>query len=221
MSDGSLALVLAGEPMQLLPDRALFWPARRTLSVADVHFGKDAAFRRAGLAIPHGALEADLARLHRLIEGTDADRLVVLGDFFHARPHPDEPLIERFGAWRRQHAALTVEVIRGNHDRHAGSALETHLRWREEPAPEPPFLLRHEPAATPGAYVLAGHLHPVFRLAGTAGDTARLPVFHVSSDVAVLPAFGEFTGGHPVCPRAGDRLYVTTGERVLGIPGFC
>lgn len=221
MSDGGIALTLAGEPLRLLPDRALHWPARRTLFIADVHFGKDAAFRRAGLAIPQGALEADLDRLHRLVDATGAERLVVLGDFFHARPHPREPTMERFAGWRRRHGALAIEVVRGNHDRHAGDALAAHLHWREEPAPEPPFLLCHEPAMVPGAQVLAGHLHPVFRLAGGAGDAARLPAFHLSPGLTVLPAFGEFTGGHPVRPRAGDRLFVTTGERVLGIPGFC
>jgi DNA ligase-associated metallophosphoesterase len=216
--DGSIRIDLAGEAVDLLPDRALYWPARRTLIVADVHLGKDAVFRRAGLAVPAGVLDTDLERLQKLIAASAAERLVVLGDLIHAAPQPHDPLLERMAEWRRQHSALAVEVIRGNHDRHAGDALDPYLHWRDEPAPDPPFLLCHEPRRVPGHHVLAGHLHPVFRLAG-GGDYARLPAFHVGRGVTVLPAFGTFTGGHPVRIRRGERLFVTTGERVLKLPG--
>jgi hypothetical protein len=83
--DGRSPLRSRGEQVLLHPDRALSWPARRTLVVADVHFGKDDAFRRAGIALPAGAARTDVARLARLLRRTRSERLVVLGDFFHAR----------------------------------------------------------------------------------------------------------------------------------------
>jgi hypothetical protein len=42
-----------------------------------------------------------------------------------------------------------------------------------------------------------------------------LPCFHFGANVAILPAFGEFTGTALVRPVAGDRVYVVAGERVL------
>jgi hypothetical protein len=36
----ALDLVLAGEPVRLLADRALYWPARRRLLLADLHLAR-------------------------------------------------------------------------------------------------------------------------------------------------------------------------------------
>ncbi len=69
----------------LLPQRAVFDPAERTLFVADVHFGKAAAFRALGAPVPKGTTADNLARLTALMEATGAARLVVLGDLLHAR----------------------------------------------------------------------------------------------------------------------------------------
>lgn len=206
----------AGESLWLLPGRALLWPRRRTLVMADPHFGKGGAFRRQGVPVPAGGTDSDLQRLSRLLDGTGAERLVVLGDFFHARPAADEPWLQRFAAWRRAHAAVTVTVVAGNHDRHAGGPDPAWaLDWHETPLPDPPFLFAHEPMESGGAeYVLAGHLHPVWTLAG-GGDRIRLPVFWFGAQSAVLPAFGEFTGGMAVRPEAGDRLYAAGDEAVV------
>ena len=43
---------LAGEAVELLPERALHWIRERTLFVADVHLGKAAAFRAGGVPVP-------------------------------------------------------------------------------------------------------------------------------------------------------------------------
>jgi hypothetical protein len=40
-----MEIVLAGETLRLLPDKALYWPRQQTLFIADAHFGKVAAFR--------------------------------------------------------------------------------------------------------------------------------------------------------------------------------
>lgn len=56
------------------------------------------------------------------------------------------------------------------------------------------------------------------RLAGPAHDRLRLPCFRVGAPVGVLPAFGAFTGGHPVRPAAGERLFVADGESVHELP---
>jgi uncharacterized protein len=43
---------LAGELLEMRADRTLYWPRRQTLVLADPHFGKTEAFRRAGLPVP-------------------------------------------------------------------------------------------------------------------------------------------------------------------------
>lgn len=213
-----LQVELAGEQVVLHADRALLWPSRRVAVVADVHFGKDDAFRRAGIALPAGAARTDVARLAALLVAHEVERLVVLGDFFHAAPHPDDAFFAEFAAFRAAHPALAIDVVVGNHDRHGGSALEELVTWHEHGLALGPFELRHEPDPVPGRYVLAGHLHPVTVITGFGGDRARLPVFWLRPQVGVLPAFGSLTGGARVLARPGDRLYAAAGRRVVEIP---
>ena len=92
MDDG-LALALAGEPMRLLADRALYWPARRRLLVADLHLGKADTFRAAGIALPSGGTALDLGRLATLARSTGATSAWILGDVLHGRSD--------LRAWRR------------------------------------------------------------------------------------------------------------------------
>jgi metallophosphoesterase superfamily enzyme len=73
------------------------------------------------------------------------------------------------------------------------------------------------PVPVPGRYVLAGHLHPAYRLAGRR-DAVRLPCFWFGAKVGVLPAFGDFTGARAISPAAGDRVFVVAGDRVIAVP---
>ncbi len=135
-----------GEHLQLCAERAVWWPVRQTLLIADPHFGKAAAFRAAGIPVPDGGTAADLARLTRLIERVGASRLVILGDLFHARSGRSIETMTAIGAWRRQHARLDIVLIRGNHDRLAGAPPD---EWRfacpGESWVEGLFRFAHEP----------------------------------------------------------------------------
>ena len=210
-------LDLAGEQVVLLAERALFWPARATLIVADLHLGKAATFRAAGIPIPRGSTTDDLARLDRALRRTGAESLVVLGDLFHARPGREAPgTLALLGGWRAAHPALDVLLVRGNHDLGAGDPpTELGVRCVDEPWDVAPFVLRHHPAPAEG-YVLAGHVHPTRRLAGHGGVRERLPAFIFGERLALLPAFGSFTGGGAVDADPEARVYVIADDEVLG-----
>lgn len=218
--------VIAGEPLRLLADRAVYWPRTRSLIVADVHLGKGAAFRRAGVAVPSGGTQADLARIDALIAHTQAQRLLVLGDLFHTHLSADEPAVAAIDAFRARHAALRIEAIRGNHDRGI-ERLPAHwnIVWHLGSRHEPPFVFAHEPAPDARGYVLSGHIHPVLKLRARH-DALRLPVFWFGAAAAddgqggigVLPSFGAFTGGHPVQPAAGDQVIAVTPDGLVALP---
>ena len=107
--------------MLLLPERALFWPRAGTLVVADLHWGKGATFRAAGIPIPVGTTSDDLARLDGALLRTGARRLVVLGDLFHARAgRIATHTLAELRRWRGAAPELEILLVRGNHDRHAG-----------------------------------------------------------------------------------------------------
>jgi uncharacterized protein len=65
--------------------------------------------------------------------------------------------------------------------------------------------------------VLAGHLHPCITV-GRGIDRLRLPCFHFGANVGVLPAFGVFTGMHPIDRAPGDRVFVVADNAVHELP---
>ncbi len=212
-------ILVANEALIPLPDRALLWPQARTLIVADVHLGKGAAFRRAGVPVPSGATTADLARLDRLIADHAPQRLLVLGDLFHARLSADEPAVAAIDDFRVRHAALQITAIRGNHDRYVEQLpAGWRIEWISNSLHEPPFVFAHEPQTDPRGFVLAGHIHPVLMLKSRR-DAARLPVFWFrhAERIAVLPSFGSFTGGYPVTPDKCDAVIAVTPDGLVPI----
>jgi len=217
------SLVLAGEPAVLLPDPALFLPSRGTVLVTDLHLGKEASFRSHGLGIPEGDSAADLERLSRLLTACGAVRMIILGDFFHARSGRSEELDTSLLRWRLRHPEVELLLIRGNHDRGAGdppSALG--IDCRTGPVEEAGLVLCHEPGGRDpgpaGGYTLAGHLHPSVVLKGGGRERMRLPCFWFGVREGVLPAFGRFTGTAPVTPRPGDRIFVVGEGVVVEVP---
>jgi metallophosphoesterase superfamily enzyme len=80
-----------------------------------------------------------------------------------------------------------------------------------------PFAFCHHPDLLVPSYVLAGHVHPVYRLR-SGWDSLLLPCFLAGPRRMVLPSFGAFTGGHAVLPEADERVFVSSGETVLEIP---
>jgi DNA ligase-associated metallophosphoesterase len=209
----------AGEELVLLGERAVYWPSQATLLVADPHFGKAAAFRFAGLFVPPGTTAASLGRLSRLLETTGATRVVFLGDFLHAAEGRSGQMFAAVASWRQSHATTAMVLVRGNHDRRAGDPPPgLDIDVVNAPLLEGPFALAHHPQAVEGHYVLAGHLHPCVTVRGRGrGNRERLACFWFGRDIAVLPAFGEFTGCAEIAPSGGDRVWVVAGSEVIAI----
>ena len=216
--DGSVEIAAAGEALLLLPQRALFWPARKMLVIADIHFGKAASFRAQGIPVPRGTTTENLDALDLLLQASGASHVLFLGDFLHARHAHAAATMAALGGWRARQAGLTLTLVRGNHDSHAGDPpAALGIGAVDEPYQVGPFVFAHHPQSHPDGYVLAGHVHPVYRLAA-GGDALRLPCFVFGPAGGMLPSFGSFTGGHPVMPAAGERLFVAAGEQVIEIP---
>lgn len=209
----------ASERWRLHAEGALERRRDRTLVVADVHLGKDAAFRAAGVPVPAAAGAATHARLAAVVRRTRAERLVLLGDLLHARAGRTEAALGAFGAWRRSHAALDVVLVRGNHDERAGDPPpEWLVTCVDEPYVEGDVAFCHHPGAAPDdAPALAGHVHPCAVLRDVDGSCARLPCFTLGARRGLLPAFGVFTGTHRVRPRRGDRVFVIVAGEVVEV----
>jgi DNA ligase-associated metallophosphoesterase len=206
------------EQLVLLADRAIHWPAKKTLILADVHLGKDAMFRAVGLSVPAGNSTKDLSRIENLLSLTDADRLVILGDLVHGKASHQPELAAAFSSWRAAHPKLEILLIRGNHDRRAGSPPgDWQIEQVAEPFDDGAFMLGHEPQASEKP-LLCGHVHPTVAVRDFDRSYASMPCFVVDPNQITLPSFGSFTGGYKMWGEPGRRIYAVAGKSVVVMP---
>ncbi|RYE03608.1 MAG: ligase-associated DNA damage response endonuclease PdeM [Sphingomonadales bacterium] len=214
-------LSFAGHEFKALAEGALYWPARRALLVADLHFEKASWFAVRGQMLPPYDSIATLSDVTSLVERTDARELWCLGDSFH-----DSAGCERLPEQARAMltgltARLDWRWITGNHDSllvdHCGGAIE-------EEALVDGLALRHE--ADPGDLrpELSGHFHPKLRLRLRGRQVARR-CFVATQNKLILPAFGALTGGldahHPEIVRAvgtGAHALIALENKLLRFP---
>ena len=207
-------VLVAGETLLLLAQKALYWPRRKMLVVADIHFGKAASFRALGVPVPRGTTTQNLDALDALMALYPVGHIMFLGDFLHARAAHAGATQAAMQQWRSRHPDLALTLVRGNHDRHAGDpAAALGIAMVDEPYALAPFAFCHHPDIVTDGYALAGHIHPTFLLA-TRFDALRLPCFVVGPQRMILPSFGAFTGGFLITPQADDAIYVSSGEHV-------
>jgi DNA ligase-associated metallophosphoesterase len=200
---------LAGEELWLLPEKALYWPAQQALLIADVHFGKAAAYRSLGQPVPQGTTSHNIAVLDGLLATLPCRQLIFLGDFLHGPGSHAVATLKTLADWRIRNAELPVTLIRGNHDKRAGDPpASLNIGVVPEPLLLGPFALQHEPQPHPDLHVLAGHIHPIYRLNGRGRQSLRLACFRLGEDISLLPAFGAFTGGYPVERDDHCRIFV-------------
>jgi uncharacterized protein len=212
-----LRVTLAGEVVYLLPERALFQPSNKTLFIADVHLGKVEMFRASAIPLPDKTTGQDLSRLSHVLERTQANRLVVLGDLIHARSGHTERVITEFSQWRARHSAAEIVLVKGNHDRITELPREWHIQTVNAPVLHIPFVWHHYPTSDNQGYSLAGHLHPAYRLLGKGRQQLKLPCFWRKIDVMILPAFGSFIDSAYITPEVDDQVYVIAGNDVLTV----
>jgi DNA ligase-associated metallophosphoesterase len=196
------AIMLAGETMLPDPSGALYWPAARTVVVADLHLEKATSYGPRGITLPPYDTAATLAALAAVLRRLRPERVICLGDSFH-----DGEASGRIDPADRATLADLVAAHRwfwvaGNHD------------------PEPPswggrvvrelaiggLVFRHEAERGAEGGEVSGHYHPKsgYRARGRTvigrcfvGDSKRL----------ILPAFGAYAGGLDAFDPAITRLF--------------
>jgi uncharacterized protein len=213
-----LDITVAGERLTLLPERAAYWPARSTLLLADLHWGKAAAFRSAGVFVPRGTTPESLTRLSAILERTGASRVMLLGDCFHAKEGRAPETLRILAEWRAVRPDLEIALVRGNHDKRAGDPPgELGFTCIDAPVLDSPFVLAHHPRESEAGYTLAGHLHPAVRLTGRGAQSLRVACFWFGAKVGVLPAFGDFTGSADIDPQPEDRVFAIADDTVIAL----
>ena len=216
------ALFFHGETLHLLPSGALYWPARATLAVSDLHLGKSERLaRRGGALLPPYETQATLEKLDRDLDHTGAETVICLGDSFDDLAAADG-IEEASRLWLiRLMAGRDWTWITGNHDPVIADRCGGELA---QEAVVDGLVLRHEADPREDAPELSGHFHPKLRVRVRGRQVARR-CFVATETKLVLPAFGSLTGGldaqHPEIRRAvGMRAtaLVPVEDRMLRFP---
>lgn len=213
--------LFAGHELAALRDGALFWPARRALLVADLHFEKASWYAAGGQMLPPYDSLATLAGLARLVAGCGAAEVWCLGDSFHDAAGGDRLPAEARERLRALTGATRWTWITGNHDPvvagHCGGATAAE-------ACVDGLVLRHEADPADPRPELSGHFHPKLRLTLRGRQVSRR-CFVATETKLILPAFGALTGGldahHPEIARALGRAaqaLVPLDDRLLRFP---
>jgi hypothetical protein len=191
------------------PAGALYWGEPGLLAVADLHLEKGSSFAARGVLLPPYDTAATLGRLTRLIARYAPRLVVALGDSFHDRDGPARLADTDRATLRALQRGREWVWIAGNHD--------------PEPAPGiggsfcevlacDPIVFRHAPEVSDidGEFdgEIAGHLHPVARVAQRGRTTSRR-CFAGDGRRLVMPAFGAYAGGLNVRDAAFADVFGT------------
>ena len=188
----------------LVPDvsGALWWPARRTLVVADLHLEKGSSYTRHNL--PPYDSRATLERLEAVIDRRRPEQVICLGDSFHDRRAADRLAAEERDRVQALAARVAWTWIAGNHDPAPpadwGGTVEQELTLG-------PLVFRHAADAThPSVGEVSGHYHPKTRVR-VRGKGVSARCFVADGRRLILPAFGAYTGGLSVLDPAISGLF--------------
>jgi uncharacterized protein len=195
------------EEFELLPQKALWWSAQKTLLLADMHFGKINHFRKAGIPVPVKANTQNWETLIEVVKQKMPERMICIGDLFHSHYNSDW---ESVGAFTRNFPQVSFELVTGNHDMLSDHQyLRNRIIVHKENLQIGSFTFSHFPVGEipHGKYVLSGHLHPGVRLVGKGKQSMTLPCFYLGTHQGYLPAFGMFTGIARIKPKATDRIF--------------
>lgn len=181
-----------GEILVLTNHRAIYWKRENALILSDIHIGKTGHFKKYGIPMPDAILQKDLERLKALIVHFKAEKLVVVGDLFHAEANKD---MSTFKSWLVQFENLKIILIKGNHDR-LSKQLMSDFNFQVETELElSPFLLVHEHLEQHNEeFTISGHTHPGVLIKGKGRQRIKLPCYQVTNTQIILPAFSLFTG---------------------------
>ncbi len=220
-----MSIILNGA--HLVPDRAgaMFWPERKTLVVADLHFEKGSAFAGRGQLLPPYDTNTTLRTLEGCLKRYDAERVICLGDSFD-----DTGAGERLSPENRKRLQSMIKGrdwiwITGNHD----PDIPTDLAGNPMPQlTDGALTFRHEAEADRSRIPsgeISGHFHPKARIK-TKARSISSRCFISDGKRMIMPSFGAYTGGLAVSDPAiqtlfpaGFKIWLLGRDRVHAFPG--
>jgi DNA ligase-associated metallophosphoesterase len=194
----------------LSPERCMFWENQQTLILSDMHIGKTAHFRKAGIAVPQQVFQEDLHRLFQQIHFFSPQRIIVTGDLFHSEANLEH---DWFSNWRRELDGIDFILVKGNHEILRNDVYRNlGIEIVDKELEIAPFFFSHDLVEEKlDGFSFVGHTHPGIHIQGKGKQSFVFPCFYFTSDFCILPAFSKFTGKHVVDLQKGETAYAIVG----------
>ncbi|MCV9388745.1 ligase-associated DNA damage response endonuclease PdeM [Reichenbachiella ulvae] len=205
---------IKGQHLDLLAEKAIYWREEQALLLSDLHLGKAAHFRKAGVPVSSHIHIQELFVLDALIEAYHPRAIYFLGDLFHSDINTEWQMIS---AWCENYPEIDKHLVLGNHDFLPKKLYENANFIVHDSLIVGPFFLSHDREEKEGFYNLSGHVHPGVSLVGSGKQSIKLPCFYFSESYALLPAFGQFTGLHRIRPTEKDFVFVIAENEVFSV----
>lgn len=206
-----ISINFAGEQLTLNQYRSIFWDKEKSLILSDLHLGKTAHFRKNGIALPNGVIEKDLENLQKLIEHYEPEKIIIVGDLFHAELNSE---IEIFRKWFEDFNMIKWLLVKGNHDRFSEEfGIEEAQIYETEN-----IIFNHEHLDFIQKPQIGGHIHPGVSLMVQNRQKLKFPCFLVSENQIILPAFSQFTGldiNFEKKQNSTFKKYIITAEKLI------
>ena len=186
------------------PAGVIYWPEQRLLAVADLHLEKGSSFAARGVLLPPYDTAATLARLAAPIARYAPHFVVALGDSFHDGRGPARLADTDRATLKNLQRGRDWIWIAGNHDPDPADGIGGRFVAALTLGA---LTFRHEPQEDAGGEI-AGHLHPVARVA-RRGRVVSRRCFACDGARLVMPAFGAYAGGLNVRDPAFSNVFRT------------
>lgn len=212
-----MTITIHGEELILDKERAIYFPKHQLLAISDLHLGKSAHFRQAGVPVPASVAKQDLIRLDEILQKYKPTTLLINGDMFHHGLNAD---IDEFYQWRKNYKQTNFLLVKGNHDRLAEADYTSmDIEIHELSFCVGSFCFIHDaPKCTEEElYPISGHIHPGVTVVGKARQRLKFPCFYFGKDYAVMPAFSVFTGLYNIKPKKEEQVFAVTKESVVEV----
>jgi DNA ligase-associated metallophosphoesterase len=202
------------QQLWLSANKTIYWEDTSTLILSDLHLGKAAHFRKAGLAVPNATFHNDIHRLTQDVQYFSPKQLLIVGDMFHSEVNAVNAHFEK---WRKDFHLLDITLVKGNHDIITQTWYQqANIKVVQHQLVVQNFCFVHEvEKMNQNFFYFVGHTHPGIVLSGVGKRSLRLPVFHFSPQFCTLPAFGSFTGLHIVDIKKQDTVYAIAEGKVF------
>jgi DNA ligase-associated metallophosphoesterase len=212
-----MRITIREEELILDQERAIYFPNQQLLAISDLHLGKSAHFRKAGVQVPSTMAQNDLQRLTLLVEKYTPHTLLINGDMFHHELNTD---VNDFARWREQYPKLKLVLVKGNHDRLASVHYQAlGIEIKDPSYCTENFCFIHDAIQCneKDLYPVSGHVHPGITIVGKAKQRLSFPCFYFGASYAVMPAFSTFTGLCLMRPTKNDQVFAITPNKVVPV----